>query len=121
VSGTKRTNVPQLLAEMSKLALQQPLLIHPVPPRFVSVHNTLTKMKDRFPFLTWDQYFDFVKVRGNYVKLIDYPKGFVGIQEDAIPSLTSFLHDVGTIIHFEHQLVILDPLWLSQVMSSIVS
>jgi len=50
-----------------------------------------------------------------------------GVDKSAVPSCLQFLHDVGLVMHFDDKtaglrdLVILDPLWIANLLSSIIT
>lgn len=50
-----------------------------------------------------------------------------GIIREDLPEVIRFLHDVGTLVHFDdpfgglQDLVVIDPQWLADVMKSIIS
>ena len=75
--------------------------------------RVLTAEKTKHQTISWSQY-------------CEHAIG-CSIPEENIPVVTTFLHDVGTLMHYDakesglDQIVILDPQWLADIMASLIS
>ena len=110
VSARTDKGVRTLWKELKNTASSHATITQKVPETFIMLDRLLTEEKNARQVISWDEYCTFARE--------------CSIPAEKTTVVTNFLHDVGTLMHYNckesglDQYVILDPQWLADVMAS---
>ncbi|KAL6060410.1 Myotubularin-like phosphatase domain [Balamuthia mandrillaris] len=115
VSCTTGKGMDRLFQDIASVLEGQRHMGRPMPKSYLQLEKELLDRRKELnpPILQWQDYVAVAKL--------------CGIQEEQgdLLTATEVLHNLGSIVHFEdaklRELVILDPQWLTKVMSSIIT
>ena len=100
---------------IQNVVISQPFMGENIPRTFIELENLINveKLERKPPVISWDEFTNF----GRICNIRD---------QNHLSAAASWLHNMGTIIYFQkheglNDIVILDPQWLTDVMSSIIT
>jgi leucine-rich repeat kinase 2 len=116
VSCTKRIGIPELHEKISEIAHKHSMVNQRVPAFYLNLKDVVHRLRSEKKYAETISYPDFKRAADEIIT-----------KQTEFQAAVRFLHDSGILIHFNiarsklKDLVILDPQWLANVMSSVVT